>query len=152
VATKRGKKAVVRTPVTGKKAAAKPAAKAQPAAKALPAPRAKALPPSRAKALPAPKAPPAAKPAGTRPVATRPAEPSLLERAEALRDAIQRSKLTAPDPWAYTAKARGWGVRAQELVDRIARDGATPGARQGLEQLSGEVEGDREFQEARRLF
>lgn len=78
--------------------------------------------------------------------------PSVLERAETLRDAIQRSKLTAPDPWAYTAKARGWGQRAQALVDRVARDGDTSAARQALDKLSAEVEGDRDFKEARRLF
>jgi hypothetical protein len=144
VATKRStKKAAVKTPVKGTKAAAKPAAKAKPAPR--PAPKAAPKPAPR----PAPKAAsgrgPAAGPART-------SEPSVLERCEALRDAIQKSKLTAPDPWAYTAKARGWGQRAQDLVDRIAREGATDAARQGLERLAGEVEGDRDFQEARRLF
>jgi hypothetical protein len=126
--------------VKGTKSAAKPAAKAKAAPK--PAPKAAPKPAPR----PAPKASrPAASPA-------RASEPSVLERCEALRDAIQKSKLTAPDPWAYTAKARGWGQRAQELVDRIAREGATASAQQGFERLAGEVEGDRDFQEARRLF
>ncbi|MBI1918738.1 MAG: hypothetical protein HYS12_28935 [Planctomycetes bacterium] len=66
--------------------------------------------------------------------------------------AIQRSKLTAPDPWGYTPKARGWGQRAQELVDRIARDGDTAATRQALDTLSAEIEGARDFRETRRLF
>jgi hypothetical protein len=80
------------------------------------------------------------------------ATPSLLEQAVALRDAIQRSKLTATDPWGYTAKARGWLTRAEQLVVRIGDDVETAAARKGVEALRAEVEGDRDFREARRLF
>jgi hypothetical protein len=75
-----------------------------------------------------------------------------LQRAEAIRDAIQRSKLTAPEPWSYTPRARAWAQRAQALVEEISRDGDTKANRQGLEKLVAEVEGDADFQEARRRF
>ena len=84
-----------------------------------------------------------------RPVAT---ELPLGERAEQLRAAIERSKLTAADPWAYTPKAREWRQRAQALVEQIAREGDTAALRRRLEALTAEVEGDRDFQQARRLF
>ncbi|HEV8307051.1 MAG TPA: hypothetical protein VGW35_05240 [Methylomirabilota bacterium] len=74
------------------------------------------------------------------------------ERARALQDAIQRSKLTAADPWGYTSKARKWETRARELAERLARDGESASLRQALDALSAEVERDRDFQEARRLF
>lgn len=77
---------------------------------------------------------------------------SPLERAERLRAAIERSKLTAADPWAYTPKARRWGQRAQELVERIARSGPTAALERDLGALTSEVEADRDFQGARRLF
>jgi hypothetical protein len=80
------------------------------------------------------------------------AGPTLGEQAERLRDEIQRSKLTHPDPWRYTAKARGWGERAQVLVELIAARGDTASARGSLEALAAELQGDRDFQEARRLF
>jgi hypothetical protein len=85
---------------------------------------------------------------------TRPASPgpTLLEQAERLRDEIQRTKLCHPDPWTYTAKARGWGQRAQALVDRIAGGGNGAADREALESLRAEVEADRDFQEARRLL
>ena len=105
------------------------------------------------KAAPKTKAPAPSK----RAVATaRPAPPSagptLGERAERLRDEILRSKLTHPDPWRYASKARGWGERAQVLVELIAVRGDTPSARGSLEALDAELQGDRDFQEARRLF
>jgi len=78
------------------------------------------------------------------------AQPSPLERAERLRDAIEQSKLSAADPWVYAAKARAWRQRAQQLVDEIARSGDTPALQRGLATLAAEVEGDRDFQEARR--
>jgi hypothetical protein len=70
----------------------------------------------------------------------------------ALRDAIQRSKLTAADPWKYTAKARAWGERAQRLMDQFGRDAGSSSARQALDSLRAEVERDQDFQAARRLF
>ena len=79
-------------------------------------------------------------------------EASLLEQAERLRDAIQRSKLTHPNPWVYTTKAREWGQRAQALVDGIAGSGDNAGQRKALETLVAAVEGDRDFREARGLF
>src|SRR5262245_47464404 len=54
------------------------------------------------------------------------AGPGLGERAERLRDEIMRSKLTHPDPWAYAAKARAWGERAQVLVETIVVRGDSP--------------------------
>jgi hypothetical protein len=84
--------------------------------------------------------------------ASPPAAPSPGEQAERLRDDIQRSKLTHPDPWTYGVKARAWGARAQALVEQFAVQGDTPATRRTLATLSGEVAGDRDFQEARRLF
>lgn len=81
-----------------------------------------------------------------------PAPPTLLEEAERFRDEIQRTKLCHPDPWAYTPKARGWAQQAQALVDRIATGDQGGGARDALARLRAEVEGDRDFQEARRLL
>ena len=104
-------------------------------------PRAKASPKARAAA-------PAKRPAAS----PRPAGPGLMEQAERLRDEIQRSKHTHPDPWTYGAKARPWGERAQAVVDQIAFSGDTAATRRALEALDGEVQRDRDFQEARRLF
>jgi hypothetical protein len=81
-----------------------------------------------------------------------PAGPTLEEHAERLRDEILRSKLTHPDPWRYAPKAREWGERGQALVERIAAEGDTPATRRSLETLDAELRGDRDFQEARRLF
>jgi hypothetical protein len=81
-----------------------------------------------------------------------PAEPSLLERAERLRDDLLRSKLTHPDPWSYTAKARVWGEQAQALVEEIAVAGQTPAFHAAITKLEAEVEGDADFQKARQLF
>jgi hypothetical protein len=111
------------------------------------------------KAAPRPTAKTAAKATGASKRATtaaRPtppsAGPSAGERAEHLRDDILRSKLTHPDPWVYAGKARAWGDRAQGLVELMAVEGPTPAALRALEALYAEVERDRDFQEARRLF
>lgn len=77
---------------------------------------------------------------------------SIVEQAVVLRDTILRSKLTAPDPWAYAAKARQWTGRAQQLVDRAAAGGGSAALRQAIESLRSEVERDQDFQAARRLF
>jgi hypothetical protein len=74
----------------------------------------------------------------------------LLLRAERLRDAILKSKLSHPDPWSYTAKARAWSQRAQHVVEEIAAGGDTEQHRRALEKLAAEVEGDPDFEEARR--
>ena len=71
---------------------------------------------------------------------------------EFLRDDILRSKTTHPDPWGYTAKARGWGQRAQALVDELASRGDSAQLERSVEALTAEVSGDRDFQAARRLF
>jgi len=76
----------------------------------------------------------------------------LLQHAEAIRDSIRRSRFTAPDPWAYTPRERVWAQRAQELIEAISRDGDTTENRQALQKLVAEVEGDPDFQEARRRF
>ena len=130
---------------TGKRSATKKAASRP--SKTVPRPAAKPAKKTTAKA-PAP---------GKRVVATaRPAPaptgPTLGEQAERLRDEIQRSKLTHPDPWRYAAKARGWGERAQVLVELIAVRGDTSSARSSLQALEAELQGDRDFREARRLF
>ena len=80
------------------------------------------------------------------------AGPSAGERARRLHEEILRSKLTHPDPWTYAGKARGWGDRAQVLIELIVVQGHTPAALRTLETLHAEVEGDRDFQAARRLF
>jgi hypothetical protein len=74
----------------------------------------------------------------------------LLLRAERLRDTILKTKLTHPDPWRYTAKARAWSQRAQHVVEEIAFGGDTEQQRSALEKLTAEVEGDPDFEEARR--
>jgi hypothetical protein len=90
-------------------------------------------------------------PGAARP-ALPPAEPTLLEQAERLRDDVLRSKLTHPDPWTYTARARAWGERAQALVEEIAVAGQTPALHAAVGKLATEVEGDADFQKARQLF
>ncbi len=131
VASKRGKRSGTKTSTQrGKAAPAKPAARAWPRRKPGAA---------RARRVAAP---------ARREITL----PPLLEQAVALRDAIQRSKLTAADPWSYTAKARGWLTRAEQLLDRIGGNTETAAARKGVETLRAEVEGDREFRQARRLF
>ncbi len=126
-------------------AAKKASSRSPKARKAASKPRAKATATARPKARTTAPAPRAVSPA-------RPADPGLLELAERLRDEIQRSKHTHPDPWAYGAKARPWGERAQALVDQIAFSGDTAATRRALEALDGEVRRDRNFQEARHLF
>jgi hypothetical protein len=91
-----------------------------------------------------------------RPAVARPAAaassatpPSLLERAERLRDDILRSKISHPDPWRYTAKARAFGERAQRIIDDAA---AGRDAGRALQALVGEVEGDPDYRQARRLL
>jgi hypothetical protein len=81
-----------------------------------------------------------------------PAEPSLLERAERLRDDLLRSKLTHPDPWSYTAKARAWAEHAQTLVQDIAIASQTPELHAMVAKLAAEVENDPDYQKARQLF
>ena len=80
------------------------------------------------------------------------AGPTPLERAEGLWEQIVRSKLTHPDPWPYTAKARAWARRAEQIIDDLAIGRTTEGARQALTALTAEVEQDRDFQAARRSF
>lgn len=76
----------------------------------------------------------------------------VLHRAEELRDAILKSKLTAADPWAYTPKARAWVLLAQRLVEEIAAGGDRRALEERLAALTAEVEADPDFQEARRRF
>lgn len=125
-----------------KKATNKQSARPKPAAKA---PVAKA-----------PVAKPAARPPQPAPRSAAPARQAaptpLLEQARSLREAIERSKLTAPDPWGYTTKARGWIQRADQVLSRIESSADAAGTRKTLETLRGEIEGDRDFQAARRLF
>jgi hypothetical protein len=121
------KKAPSKTPKAAGQRAAKASAKAAPKAKATAAARRPAAP-------------------------AQPAGPGLLELAERLRDDILRSKHTHPDPWGYGTKARPWGERAQVIVAQIAVSGDTPATRRVWEALDAEVQRDRDFQEARRLF
>lgn len=78
------------------------------------------------------------------------APPSLLEQAKALRDAVQRSKLMARDPWGYAPKARGWQERAEKLLDQITANVDAAATRKGVAALRTEIESDRDFQEAHR--
>ena len=137
-----GKKVQKRS-ATKKTASKPPQAARKPAGKA----------PARTAAKAAPKAAPPAKRAVAE---SRPASPptrhSLTDQVERLREQIQRSKLTHPDPWTYGAKARGWGDRVQVLVEQITVQGESPAAQRTIEALDAEIQGDRDFQEARRLF
>lgn len=146
MATKGGKRAAAKK---GKTTPSKPAKKAAPRSKKGAGGARSGVAPTGGSSVKAPT--PAGRPATpARPPARGPAGPTLLERAESLREAIQRSKLSATDPWSYTAKARAWSQRAQQLVDDLARSGETPTLRHGLETLTAEVERDRDFQEASR--
>jgi hypothetical protein len=69
-----------------------------------------------------------------------------------LRDDLQRSKLTHPDPWSYTAKARAWAESAQRLVEDIAIARQTPELHALVSKLAAEVESDPDYQKARQLF
>jgi hypothetical protein len=137
----------------GKKVQKRSATKKTPSKppKAAPKPAGKA--PARTAGKAAPKAAPPAKRAVAE---SRPASPptrhSLTDQVERLREQIQRSKLTHPDPWTYGAKARGWGDRVQILVEQITVQGESPAAQRTIEALDAEIQGDRDFQEARRLF
>jgi hypothetical protein len=79
-------------------------------------------------------------------------EPSLLEQAEGLRDAILRSRLSHPEPWSYTPRTHSWGLEAQRIIDEIAEGKDIDTCRRAYEVLAAKVEGDPEFQTARRLF
>ena len=90
-----------------------------------------------------------------RPVAAAspvPAAPTWLERAEGLWAQIVRSKLTHPDPWDYTAKARVWAHRAEQIVEDLAMGRNIEGARRALTDLTAELEQDRDFDAARKAF
>jgi hypothetical protein len=132
VAKKRAKVVKKRT---SKGAAAKPAAK-------------RSTPPRK----PAPVKPVRAVKAAPARAMAAPAGPPLLERAERLRDEVLRSKMTHPDPWRYTTKARGFATRAQGLVDEIAREGASAASERALAALAAELAADRDFKEAKALF
>jgi hypothetical protein len=129
-----------------KKAADKRSARPKPVGKAPAAKATAAKPAAREATKPAAPARPAPATRGTAP------SPGLVEQARSLRDAIERSKQTAPDPWGYTTKARGWLQRADQVLGRIAASADVAGTRKILETLQTEVEGDRDFKEARRLF
>lgn len=179
MATKRkksstSKKPAKQTPRTagpvapGRATSSKATSAPRPAGQKSPAPKAAAPARGAAKAPVAPAAAPRPVAAGVRPPAPKPAAvspaagpphpaagapgPSLLERAERLRDEVNRSKLTHPDPWAFAAKARGWAQRAQALVEQVAAGGDTAESRRAVDALAAEVERDRDFQEARKLF
>ena len=79
-------------------------------------------------------------------------EPSLLEQAEGLRDAILKSRLCHPDPWSYTPRTRSWELEAQRIIDDIAEGKDTETGRRAYETLAAEVGSDSEFQVARQQF
>ena len=85
-------------------------------------------------------------------VPTQSVEPSLLEQAEGLRDAILKSRLCHPDPWSYTPRTRSWGLEAQRIIDDIADGKDAETCRRAYEALAATVGGDPEFQVARRQF
>jgi hypothetical protein len=132
---------------TGNRSATKKTGSSRPKAGVRPSGKAAKKPAAKAKATAS-----GSRAAATARPASRPAGPTLGEHAERLRDEIHRSKLTHPDPWRYAAKARPWGERAQVLVELITVRGETAAARSSLEALVAELEADRDFQEARRLF
>ena len=136
---------------TGKHSATKKAVSKPSKTTARPAAKAAKKPAAKPAVAPAPKlaAAPAAKRAGAN--AAHPGLP-MDERARQLHADIARSKLTHPDPWRYAAKARGWGERAQVIVELITIRGETASALSSLEALVAELDKDRDFQEARRLF
>ena len=146
MAKKRGKmtgrkKATTITAGRAKAKAAAPRPNHPPAkapAKTTPKTAAKPTLPARVQAAPAP----ASAPRG-------PVVVTLVARAERLYDDIQRSKITHPDPWTYTTKARGWVKRAEQLVVEAS---AGRDVRRDLDGLAAEVERDRDFREAHRLF
>ncbi len=146
MATKGGKRAAAkkgtRTPTRVATKAAAPPKTAAPEAKSGAAAKGRATTPPRIASRGSVALPPASPRVS--------AGPSLLERAERFRDAVQQSKLAAADPWTYTAKARGWTRRAQALVDEVARAGATLALGKNLEALIAEVEADHDYQEANR--
>ena len=132
-----------------------------------PASRAAAVPAGKTRAAKGPGSPPAraATPAATRAAAptrivapaSRSAPPplrplTLLEQTEHLRNEIHRTKLSHPDPWSYTARARAWGERAQQLVEAIATSGESPDRRRAFKALSAEVQADKDFRLARDLL
>ena len=106
-----------------------------------------------AKAKPAAKVkPPAARPLASARPAAAPTGLSHGEQLARLRDEILRSKLTHPDPWRYAPKARAWGEQVEVIVIQTGSGSFTPAALRALDALAREVEADRDFQEARRLF
>lgn len=148
MATKRGKRSGTKTTdkQRGKAAPAKPAARAKdrpaggrPSDSGRAAKGPTAAAPERRVTVPA-----------VAPARREAAPPSLLEQAKALRDAIQRSKLMARDPWGYAAKARGWQERAEKLLDQITANVDAAATRKGVGALRTEIESDRDFQEAHR--
>jgi hypothetical protein len=147
VAKKRAQRSGAKKAAVKRSAGPKPAAKTpaiKPAAKAPAAKAPATKPAAKQPTKPAPRASAPARPAAP--------EPALVEQARSLREAIERSKQTALDPWGYTAKARGWLQRTEQVFDRIAASADVAGARKALDTLRAEVEGDRDFQAARRLF
>jgi hypothetical protein len=147
VAKKRAQRSGAKKAAVKRSAGPKPAAKTpaiKPAAKAPAAKAPATKPAAKQPTKPAPRASAPARPAAP--------EPALVEQARSLREAVERSKQTAPDPWGYTAKARGWLQRTDQVFDRIAASADVAGARKALDTLRAEVEGDRDFQAARRLF
>jgi hypothetical protein len=63
-----------------------------------------------------------------------------------------RSKLTHPNPWDYTVKARAWAHRAEQIESDLVKGREFEAARRALSALTAEVEGDPDFQAARRIF
>ena len=135
MATKSGKRSGSKATKTkpGKTSAA-------PKASAKPAPAAKRAPERRG-TVPVPV---------VAPVRREVTPPSLLEQAKALRDSVQQSKLAARDPWSYTAKARAWQERVEQILDRITANVDAAATRKSVETLRAEIEGDRDYQEAQR--
>ena len=63
-----------------------------------------------------------------------------------------RTKLTHPNPWDYTAKARAWAHRAEQIEEDLVRGRNPEAARRALTALTAEVETDPDFQAARRTL
>lgn len=113
-----------------------------------PAPAEPAAPPEAPAPTEQPAAPAVPGGAPATPVGDAAAPPGRWQdRARTFRETLERTKHTAPDPWAYTAKVRGWVRRLEGLWER-PEDGAA--ASRELEALVAEIEADPDFQEARR--
>ena len=94
----------------------------------------------------APSAKPAAAPAAKRAGANAAHPDSPWTSTPGCSMPTSAKQATHPDPWRYAAKARGWGERAQVIVELITVRGATTSALSSAGALVAELDKDRDFQ------